>query len=166
MPLAGSHAGGPIRGSADLVVAKRNAQRAILDLKWGGRKHYSARLAENRHLQLALYAELLRQQTGAWPAVAYFLLEAGRLVARSEDFFPGAHVVRASSDETTAHVWQRFLASWRWRAAQIDAGWIEVVVDGIEPTPESAEPADGLAIAARNLAWSHFVNLVGWRAAP
>ena len=165
MALEGSYAGGPIRGLADLVVCKQGDARAILDFKWGRTKHHSELLADNRHLQLAVYAELLRQQTetGHWPEVAYFVLDAGRLVARSRNFFPGAYVVRSSSDETTAHVWQRFLATWRWRMDQVDAGFIEVVVDDIEATPESVEPEDGLAIAARNLAWSDFANLVGWR---
>ncbi len=156
----------PRLGGPGGVQAGRVA-RAILDLKWGRTKHYSELLADNRHLQLAVYAELLRQQTNRCLAGGrLFLLDAGRLVARSKAFFPGAHVVRSSSDETTAHVWQRFLATWRWRMDQIDAGSIEVVVDDIEATPESVEPEDGLAIAARNLAWSHFANLVGWRAGP
>ena len=88
MPLSGAYAGGPIRGSADLVLGAQGDRRAILDLKWGRWKHHAGLLEENRHLQLALYAELLRQQTGAWPAVAYFLLEAGRLVARRQGLLP------------------------------------------------------------------------------
>ena len=72
-------------------------------------------------------------------------------------------MVRSQSDETTAHVWQRFLATWRWRMDRIEAGRIEVVVEGIEATPESVVPDDGLAVEARNLAWSNFASLVGWR---
>ena len=53
-----------------------------------GANYYQDRLAKNRHLQLAIYAEMLRQETGAWPQVSYFILEASRLLAPDKAFFP------------------------------------------------------------------------------
>jgi RecB family exonuclease len=164
MSLSGSYAGGEIRGLADLVVVKPENRRAILDMKWGGKNRYPDMLAENRHLQLAIYAELLQQQTKAWPAVAYFLLEPARLVVRTNEFFPGAQPEFSQLTETTAQVWQRFLVSWRWRMDQIEAGCIELVVDGIEPAAESKPPDAGLAVETLALAYSDFANLVGWGA--
>ena len=69
--VEGHFAGGTLTGYADLVLERDSgagAERAIVDMKLSGTKKYSEKLAENRHLQLALYAELFRQKTGTWPA--------------------------------------------------------------------------------------------------
>ena len=100
-------------------------------MKWGG-KAYADKLANNRHLQLAIYGEIVRQRTGQWPRLAYFSFSTGELLATDRDYFPEARLVRKKdevADEGTAHLWQRFLVTWAWRRGQIDQGLIEVVLD-------------------------------------
>ena len=63
--LAGKFSGGELGGVADLVVRNRSGRRALVDTKWSGINYHQDRLTKNRHLQLAVYGELLRQETGA-----------------------------------------------------------------------------------------------------
>ena len=160
--LAGTFPGGALEGQADLVVRNKSGQRAIVDMKWSGAKYYQDRLAKNRHLQLAVYAEMLRQETGAWPQVSYFILKASRLLAPDKAFFPEAQPVQSGATGSTPLLWDQFIAAWRWRRSQIDAGMIEVAVDGIEPTPESMGPPDALVPDELPEAYNDYRWLAGW----
>jgi RecB family exonuclease len=166
MPLEGSYEGGTICGSADLVLERADGAFAILDMKWSGGSWYPDLLANDGHLQLVMYAQLLRQPSRSWPTLAYFLLSTGRLVARTDDYFPQAEQVRGRRDESTGQLWQRFLASYRWRAGQVAAGRIEVVVEDIPATAESQPPAESLALQPQNGRYIDFVHLAGWEARP
>jgi hypothetical protein len=160
--LAGQFVGGELLGYADLVVRNAAGAHAVIDMKWSGAKKYPLKLKENRHLQLALYAELLRQQEGAWPAVAYYLLDRARLLAPAADYFPEAEAVASRSGENTAQLWQRFEASWRWRAEQVRASEFEVALESIVPTDESEPPADAIAPEYLDEAYDEYRALAGW----
>lgn len=160
--LAGSFTGGELEGVADLVVRNRSGQRAIVDMKWSGGNYHQDRLAKNRHLQLAVYAELLRQETGAWPQVSYFILEAARLIAPDTGFFPEARAVQQGGPGSTAVLWDRFVAAWNWRRSQIDAGLIEVAARGIEPTAESVGPVEALEPEELREDYDDYRWLTGW----
>lgn len=164
MRLTGSFAGGELAGFADLVVQTPRGQTAIIDMKYGGINRYPPLLKTNRHLQLAIYAELARQMSGAWPSVAYFILERATMFAPDGAFFQDAGVIASQSGEKTAQLWQRFLASWKWRRDQIRAGRIEVVLDDIEATAESAPPDDAMDPYALNASYNEYVSLCGWTA--
>lgn len=160
--LAGSFTGGELEGVADLVVCNRSGQRAVVDMKWSGGNYHQDRLAKNRHLQLAVYAELLRQETGAWPQVSYFILEAARLIAPDTGFFAEAQAVQQGGPRSTAVLWDRFVAAWNWRRSQIDAGLIEVAARGIEPTAESVGPAEALEPEELREDYDDYRWLTGW----
>lgn len=160
-PLAGAFAGGALTGSADLVLQGEGGA-AIVDMKWSGGKKYPEKLRHNRHLQLALYAELVRQQTGQWPAVAYYLLDQARLLTPDERVFADAEFIAADDGENTAQLWQRFLVSWCWRVAQVRAGRFEVCLDRIPETDASVPPATGLAAETLNETWNDYRTLAGW----
>jgi len=160
--LTGKFAGGDLEGQADLVVRKKSGGQAIVDMKWAGANTHKDRLANNRHLQLALYAELLRQETGTWPEVAYFFLEASRLLAPDTSFFPQAQTVQSNSAGTTPQLWEQLVASWKWRRSQIDAGMIEIAVDNIATTTESEAPPGALAPEELSEDYDEYRWLVGW----
>lgn len=162
MELTGSFAGGALAGFADLVVETARGRTAIIDMKYGGIKKYPDLLKTNRHLQLAIYAELARQMQGTWPGVAYFILERARMFAPDSAFFQDAEVVASLAGENTAQLWQRFLASWKWRCGQIQAGRIEVALNDIEPTEESAAPADAIDPCVLDETYNDYVSLCGW----
>jgi len=160
--LFGKFPGGKLEGHADLVVRNAAGQRAIVDMKWAGGTRYQDSLERNRHLQLAIYAEMLRQEMGAWPQVSYFILSSSRLLAPDAGFFPGAQSVQSNASASTALLWQQFIAAWTWRRSQLDAGLIEVAIDGIEPTADSVAPPDALEPQALPEAYSDYRWLAGW----
>ncbi|MBL8401782.1 PD-(D/E)XK nuclease family protein [Accumulibacter sp.] len=160
--VAGQFPGGELAGSADLVMRNGRGERAIVDMKWSGIKKFPDKLKRNRHLQLAIYAELLRQETGAWPSVAYYILDRARFLAPDDRAFPDAEVVPSADGENTAQLWQRFLATWRWRVAQIQSGQIEVVLDAILATEDSEPPAEAMTMETLNEAYNDYRALAGW----
>ena len=159
--LDGQFVGGNISGFSDLLLTRKDGQQAILDLKWGS-KSYAAKLAKNRHLQLAIYGELVRQRTGNWPRLAYFSLSTGELLATDDYFFPKAKLIRKEkqvAEEGSAHLWQRFLKTWAWRRTQIDQGQIEVVLQEYE---DDLPTEDALAIEVLNINYNDYAALAGW----
>ena len=163
--VEGHFVGGTLAGFADLVLecdSRPGANQAIVDMKWSGFKKYSQKLAKNRHLQLALYAELLRQKTGAWPALAYFILDEARLLAQDDQVFAEARRVTPETDETAAHLWQRFLASYSWRRKQLEAGRIEVALQGIPEDDDSVPPEEAIAAEYLNEDYNDYLCLAGW----
>lgn len=162
--LEGQFVGGALIGYSDLVVQGPLKDYAIIDMKWAGKNHL-ARLQENRHLQLAIYGELLRQHTGRWPTLAYFLISTGTLLTRSEDWFAGVSPVRSTSDENTAQLWERFLVTWKWRQAQFAEGLFEVAVNDCDEDA-ATPPEDGIVpLEVMNPNYNDCLTLAGWGAA-
>jgi hypothetical protein len=120
-------------------------------------------LKNNRHLQLAIYAEMLRQSEELWPSVAYYILDAGQLYVTDTNFFPSAQKIFADTGEGTAHLWQRFVATWEWRQKQIEAGIFELVFDDVLADEDSQPPEDGLPIEMNEHAWKAYVYQCGCR---
>lgn len=162
MNVNGHFPGGLLTGSADLVVDKGTTQKAIVDMKWSGVKKFPEKLKQNRHLQLAIYAELIRQKSGFWPAVAYYVLDRGRFFAPDDTAFPDAEVVPSVSGENTAQLWMRFIETWKWRKNQIESGAIEVGLESIEETDQSVPPPDAMAMEYLNEAYNDYRALAGW----
>jgi len=163
--LKGHYVGGEIGGRSDLLLTNAEGTHAILDLKWGS-KNYQDKLADNRHLQLTIYGELVRQSTGQWPHLAYFSLSRGELMATDDHFFPRAKLVRKQkvvAEEGATHLWQRFLRTWQWRKGQIDRGEIEIV---LAEHDDDLPPEDGLAMEVLNPQYNRFLTLAGWEAQP
>lgn len=160
--LSGHYVGGKIHGYADLALRNGAGVRAIVDMKWSGAKKYPAKLKENRHLQLAIYGEMLRQSEGAWPSVAYYILDVGQLFATDTAFFPSAQMVHCTTDEGTPHLWQRFAETWKWRQQQIVAGKFEVVLEGVPEDEDSVVPEEGLQIEILPPEYNDYLALAGW----
>ena len=160
--LSGHYVGGKIHGYADLALRNGAGVHAIVDMKWSGAKKYPAKLKENRHLQLAIYGEMLRQSEGAWPSVAYYVLDVGQLFATDTAFFPSAQMVHRTTDEGTPHLWQRFAETWKWRQQQIVAGRFEVVLEGVPEDEDSVVPEDGLQIEILPPEYNDYLALAGW----
>lgn len=162
LALEGRFEGGALVGFADLVVHKAVGTPVIVDMKWTGAQKYPQKLKNNRHLQLVIYAELLRQQTGQWPSVAYYLLDRAWMLAPDDRGFPETEVVPPGDGENTAQLWMRFLETWRWRRAQIEAGRFEVVLEATDPTTESVPPESAMTIETLNEAYNGYRALAGW----
>jgi len=82
VPVAAALAGRPLRGSIDVLLRSRSGEERVLDLKYGS-AGYSKKLKAGHAIQLAVYAEARRQQSGTQqlPPAAYFSLKHQRLLA-------------------------------------------------------------------------------------
>ncbi|MEO0444506.1 MAG: PD-(D/E)XK nuclease family protein [Verrucomicrobiota bacterium] len=136
--------GGQLGGYVDLVVEREDGEVGVIDLKLSGKTYRCRELAENRHLQLAVYGYFLQQQVGKTPSCGYFLFRPeGQLYGRSRRFFPRAVVLagkQSGGEEESdwSACWQSFEEVWTWRRAQMDEGYIEVPVRGAEGEPGKA----------------------------
>ena len=147
-----------------MLLTCADGSEKVLDMKWSYAKYRIEELKENRQLQLATYA-YLRKKIGKvddWPPQAYFIIDSAQLLTQDEKSFPGSLACMPETGETTADLWRRFEATWRWRRKQMDAGLVEVTVTGTEPDAESAPPADGMHIDDVNDRFSEFGVLTGW----
>lgn len=158
----GIYPGGQILGYADLVTINAQGKSAIVDMKWGGTTKYSAKLAENSHLQLGIYAELFRQQTGMWPDLGYYILVESKLLTQHSHYFPQSNIINLKSEESTPHLWERFKASYAWRSDLLKQGLVEVALISIETTDQSTPPEAGLAVETLKLEYNDYANLAGW----
>lgn len=160
--LAGRFVEGAVKGKADLVMTNAHDQQVIVDMKWSGQKKYREKLAAGRHLQLVIYAELLRQQTGRWPELAYYILKEAQLLAASDQVFTRAEVVMPINEANIAELWQCFVATWRWRMEQVRTGQFELVLDSLAATEASQPPEAAMDLETLNPAYNDYLKLAGW----
>jgi RecB family exonuclease len=159
---AGQFVGGDLTGHIDLLATNAKGEQAVVDIKWGGIRYRRKSLEDSGYLQLAVYASLCRQQSNRWPALAYFIIAEGRMLAPNTDFFPGAEKVAPTNGEGVAEFWRRTAATWNWRRGQLDTGLVEVPVGGTDPTEDSVPVEAGLSIPETYDQFNDFKVLTGW----
>jgi len=162
--LSGKFDGGSLTGSADLLVQGPDGRPAVVDMKWSGARKYWQALSTGQFLQLVVYSECVRQQSGSWPRIAYYILDRARLLTPDDGLFVEAQLVRGKHVPTTPELWQQFLVTWRWRQVQLKDGLVEVVLEDIEETDESLPPETGLPVVTLGTAYNPFLNVAGWGA--
>lgn len=162
--LAGSFFMGNLNGFIDILATRADGRSAVVDMKWARSKAYREKLQDNKHLQLAIYGELVRQQSGQWAVPAYFILTEGKLYAQEQDFFPLATVARAREDGGSALLWQQAQDTLHWRHAQIANGSVELVFDGSEADETSQVPEGALPVEGPSPWAGDFDTLAGWGA--
>jgi hypothetical protein len=93
-----------LEGRLDLLLSG-GFPEVVLDLKWG-RKSYEDRLQKGLAIQLAVYAEARRGQTGSpiLPLTAYYSLSRAQVLTTEPHAFVG---VRSTSGPSTKETWQR-----------------------------------------------------------
>ena len=152
---------GRLRGSSDLLLTLGDGARAVIDMKWAGNKKYREKLKDQTHIQLAIYARLVEQNSSRWPSVAYFILSDPELLTTAEGVFPDVTPIRVEGT-STALLWERLSTTWAWRRKQIESGLVEVVFEDIEATDASAAPEGALPIEALDERYNPFLTLAGW----
>ena len=129
-------AGGSLRGDVDLVTVNGRGERAVLDAKWGSEPYRLDEIANNQHLQLAVYGFLLARPQ--WPWAGYYIVTTGNIVGPDSRFFPKA---LGGGTLTTEEIWQQGLVTHDWRREQFANGAIEVNAGAV--SDESSQPPDG-----------------------
>jgi len=168
IPFEGTMLGGII----DLKMTNRQGKTAVVDLKFGQAKPKRKELETHTALQLAAYGKLVSEKSGGvWPAVAYYILRSGSLLAQDQTFFPDAVPITCSSASPGPEaMWGAFLDVWHWRRKQLDEGWIEVPVEGTDATdgtsacPSSVPPLAEWTSDPTVIRYDDFKFLTGWEA--
>lgn len=126
--LEGTFSGEVIIAKLDMLVHLANERTAVLDLKRSWASGYRKVLSDGRHLQLALYAGLVRENFGALPAtVGYFIFETADLLV-THDGVLGTAEVRAPKDGASLpELLTMAVATWKWRQGQWAEGKVEWV---------------------------------------
>jgi len=160
--LTGNLAGWPFQGHADLVLVDGQGRHGIIDMKYSRWiTGYRQKLEEDRDIQLSIYAELYRQETGFEAEAAYYLLPVEALVARDSAFIQADRPVESAS--TRVQRLARLEASLAWRLGQLASGEIELASEATEGAEDaSSAPGDGLAMAAAHDGFDPYCTLYGW----
>jgi hypothetical protein len=162
---------GVFGGEIDLEIETRRGSRAVIDLKYGQEKIKRAELADNIQLQLATYGFLRNAEGGgSWPEGAYFIFRKGVLLAQNRNLFPNATIVPPKGASLGLEAcWRDFERIWQWRREQLDGGWIELPLEGTDPTdgtgqePASPPPDPRWIKDAKAKRFDDFTALTGWR---
>ncbi|MDW5443812.1 PD-(D/E)XK nuclease family protein [Polaromonas sp. SM01] len=126
LELEGTFAGEPFTAKMDMLAHLPNGQTALLDLKLSWASGYRKILAEGRHLQLALYAGVVRENLGALPAtVGYFIFESADLLVTQGNIFSTAEVRAPAA--SLLELLEMAVATWKWRQGQWAEGKVEWV---------------------------------------
>lgn len=163
-PLQGQVGALHLNGSADLLLHLADGRTAALDLKWSGATRYRKALAEGRFLQLALYADMIRQELGQPPvAIGYFTFREATLLTTTPDLFgPDARVIQPQNEVNSAHLVMQARASWAWRVGQWQEGRVDVIARGLDPEP-APPPQDCLPLGETAPWHGEFTALFGNR---
>ncbi|MCB0637639.1 MAG: PD-(D/E)XK nuclease family protein, partial [Lewinella sp.] len=126
LELTGHFGDIPLRGRADLVL-ERGEEKAIIDLKWRGRRRYADILRNAEDLQLLLYADLL-PPPGRWAQTAYFIIRNGEMLVRDNRAFANLPPLVADAEQEVIYdaLKERVLRTYRWRQQQVEAGQLEI----------------------------------------
>ncbi|THH41971.1 PD-(D/E)XK nuclease family protein [Neolewinella litorea] len=121
-----------VRGRADLVLERTGTdgvpEAAVVDLKWRGKTTFRNLLRNGGDIQLALYAEFLRQQGSGRVHTAYYILRDALMLSRNELAFSGAETVPVDEDHAVIQreTVQKILATHEWRWEQLGQGVLEI----------------------------------------
>ena len=117
-----------ISGYADLIL-KRGNDRAVIDLKWSGKKYRMDMLKNKEDLQLALYHSLLNQN-GIFDNIytGFYIIESAQLLSRNMEVFSDTSKSESLENPaiTYAHIIHKMNHTFKWRKEQLSDGQIEI----------------------------------------
>lgn len=162
--LSGSFRGGDLHGYIDMLLKDKKGREVVLDAKYSGLRYRIEALETNTHLQLALYSHLRKQNSdsGRWPEQAFFIIDSAHVISQSNTVLSNALVIRPDNNETVEDLWRRFETTWQWRRDQMNAGRIEVTVEGAEPDEDSELPEERMGMEMNNDRFNDYKTLTGW----
>ena len=119
------------KGFIDMQLEDPEGNPYIFDFKWTTSDRHAQKLKENKSIQLALYKELIEQETKRKvKAVAYYLLPLARFVSTSD--LKGAinlsHIL-AESERASKDLLKEIQNSYKYRKEEILSGKLEETAD-------------------------------------
>ncbi len=125
-----------MKGYIDMVLADKDGNEVVFDLKWTSSKDkFKNKLEKNRALQLAIYQAMLKKHSGESAIVrtAYFVMPQGKLF--STDIFSGSNFVLITPT-SQGDVMDQLRKGYTERRKEINEGTIEtadnVPIDNLE----------------------------------
>lgn len=162
--MEGTFAGKPFVAKLDMLVHLPGQRTAVLDLKRSWASGFRKILSEGRFLQLALYAGVVREQLGTFPAtVGYFIFESADLLVAHEGVFPSAEVRKPKEGASLGELLVMAVETWKWRQAQWANGTVEWVDERFGKLDEFGGPAGTLPLEeVGRYDGDHLALLGGW----
>jgi hypothetical protein len=160
--IEGSGLGRTLFGIPDLVLGPKPV---VVDAKWGAFNNRQRALENGTATQLAFYARLLSQQTGAAKAaasVAFFIVSRARILTTDPDLAGGAQTVDGPSQ---AETWLALERGFDERKAEVATGLLVATANpdenGDGPAKEDGVDASGAIALKPNCQWCDFGGLCG-----
>lgn len=155
----------PIRAKADVVLEKGD-QHVVIDLKWRGAKRRELLIKNEEDLQLTMYARLVTDDDRI-ADTAYFIIENGKMIARSNQSFTQALAVTPDSDlmDVQHRMWTKINQTYQWRIDQLQQGKVEIrteqtLLDLEDIYAEEGELFDILEMKSRNAPFDDYKTLI------
>jgi len=163
--IEGSFAGQPIKGRADLVL-KRGDERAIVDLKWSKSTYKEREIKNYEDLQLTLYTSMIHEKGLPHPTAAYFIINEGKMIARTADGFQDVNPVLPHADFATVNqtILDRMEKTFHWRIGQLRQNKVEVRCEATVKALEEiygAELLDLLEMKSADAYFDDYKSLIG-----
>ncbi|ARM30898.1 hypothetical protein B9H02_05765 [Prosthecochloris sp. HL-130-GSB] len=111
---------------------------------------------------MIVYASLVYQNTGRWPALAYYILGEGLLLGDSSAFCSPARIVDNRSGVSVSTLWQRLVDAFEWRYAQLTDGIVDASCTQNDDGEGIARPDDVFLPVYEKARYSSYRNLLGW----
>jgi hypothetical protein len=125
-----------VGGIVDLVL-KRETERAIVDLKWGGLTKRTEEIKKEQELQLAIYSHLIAKSKSIIPC-GYYIITNQAFICRNDEIFKDQAIYLENKNMEIAfgNIRRKAENSYRERWDEIHKGMIEL---GIEMTQDELE---------------------------
>lgn len=99
-PIRKAALGSELEGKPDVMLADKDGQPIVVDLKWGRSKRADS-LKNGTATQLAAYSALKREDGKRFPPAAFFIIRAQQVLTSDVGVFPGVPVIEGPPLEDT-----------------------------------------------------------------
>lgn len=129
-----------LTGRPDMILLHPDNEDYVVDLKWSRRASYRRReISEGRAIQLALYASLLKKETGNKTSGGYFMISQRQMFSTSREPFPDHTYVEGPALEST---FNSLVSNCKQHLMHLDDGTVYATGVVVDPIPQT-EGLDG-----------------------
>ncbi|OGQ12189.1 MAG: hypothetical protein A2138_05785 [Deltaproteobacteria bacterium RBG_16_71_12] len=140
-------------------MLKKGKARAVVDLKWSGERYRRESLEAGAALQLATYAELLRQDGADEVAVGYFIIVSQAILSADSRLTKNGAALPVSHDiEAT---WRDLERSWKAAWKQVSMGSLSAPGALAGAAEQTARDEDGALVFSAPCKFCDYAGLCG-----
>jgi hypothetical protein len=135
-------------GRIDCLIEGPERKKAIIDLKYSGRKKYRLILEEGKAVQLAVYAAAAagdgRGKVEEGTAAGYLIIDSALLLTPVDSPVAGARGGELVAGSSIIETWDKFAAAYK-----VGEGWLDNGEIPVRPLQESGQWPPGADVALR-----------------